>query len=214
MIINYWSSFWRFYNGARDANAEPLKFTSIGRDKVSCRGGDECSVSESFSIDFSDAELRPYLKSGFRFKALAKAAKGEVLEIPPDRIVANVAAVDALLHGESAAEKRPVEGPKNTEVAHAGPRLGFKAAPITAKLGETLGLKEGAGLFVAYVEAGSRADSAGLQVGDVILAVNGSSVSNADQMTSVINCAAQTGRLKLEVLRAGEHDDAAIDIEQ
>ena len=72
--------------------------------------------------------------------------------------------------------------------------FGFRAIdfgpPIAARLGD---IRSGAG--VALVEPGSAADRAGLQAGDVILAVNGTPVSSASELSRQIGTVSRSARL-------------------
>ncbi len=57
-------------------------------------------------------------------------------------------------------------------------KLGMALQDITPDMAQSLGLTEARGVVVSQVEAGSPADSAGIQVGDVILQVNGTNIRN------------------------------------
>jgi len=61
----------------------------------------------------------------------------------------------------------------------------------------------GSGAEVGTVRAGSPAASAGLKVGDVITAVNGTKVTNANQLTTVISRQQPGDKLHLTVTRGG-----------
>jgi serine protease Do len=62
--------------------------------------------------------------------------------------------------------------------APARAKLGMALQDITPEMAQTLGLKDPRGVVVTQIEAGSPADAAGLQVGDVILEVNRTKVRN------------------------------------
>jgi membrane-associated protease RseP (regulator of RpoE activity) len=58
------------------------------------------------------------------------------------------------------------------------PRLGIYVNPVTPELREYFGSTRDVGVLVGKVIAGSAADKAGLQTGDLIVAVNGQEVSS------------------------------------
>jgi putative serine protease PepD len=60
------------------------------------------------------------------------------------------------------------------------------------------------GAEVASVKSGSPADDAGLEAGDVITAVDGTSVSAADDVTSAINAKSPGDQITLTITRDGE----------
>jgi Do/DeqQ family serine protease len=59
------------------------------------------------------------------------------------------------------------------------PWLGAKLEALTREIADALGLERAAGAVVTRIKAGSPADNAGLQVGDVILMVDGTDVADA-----------------------------------
>jgi serine protease Do len=84
-------------------------------------------------------------------------------------------------------------------------RLGVGIAPsgVARKLRRAVGLPEREGLLVRVVEQDSPADRAGVHAGDLIVAVDGQPVSDADQLYQALDRA--TGdRLALGVVRGVE----------
>src|SRR5207248_10759019 len=80
------------------------------------------------------------------------------------------------------------------------PRLGVGLAPahVARALRRSVGLPERDGLLVRVVEEGSPAATAGLREGDLIVAVNGTSVTNADDLFDAMDAATD---LHLTVVR-------------
>ena len=101
--------------------------------------------------------------------------------------------------------------PGGTQTAAGGgaggqrPGIGLALAPITPDVRQQLDLPEQArGAVVAQVQAGSPADQAGLQAGDVLLGVGGKSVANPREAVEAIRSASQAGQpLALRILRDG-----------
>ncbi len=64
-------------------------------------------------------------------------------------------------------------------------RSGLMVENLTPQLGDYFGVKSGSGVLVRSVEKGSRAEQAGFHAGDVIVKVNGSSVSDCSDFTRI-----------------------------
>src|SRR6266567_4888179 len=65
-------------------------------------------------------------------------------------------------------------------------RSGLMVENLTKQLGDFFGVKSGNGVLVRSVEKGSRAEQAGFHAGDVIVKVNGSTVSDCSDFTRII----------------------------
>lgn len=74
----------------------------------------------------------------------------------------------------------------NVVVIHSPVRSGLMIENLTPQLGEFFGVKSGNGVLVRSVEKGSRAESAGFHAGDVIVKINGSSVSDCSDFTRLL----------------------------
>ncbi|GLQ95724.1 DegQ family serine endoprotease [Dyella mobilis] len=81
--------------------------------------------------------------------------------------------------------------------------LGAQTQDITPNIAKLLGLKDNNGAVVTRVLPGSAADRAGLQVGDVITAINGSSLQNSDQLNNAEGLLPADSTVSLSVLRNG-----------
>ena len=79
------------------------------------------------------------------------------------------------------------------------PRLGITVQPLSDQLGAFLGVPSKKGILVSSVIDGS--PSAGkLKSGDVIISVDGKSVENPDELTSLIRGKSE-GTVNLKVIR-------------
>ena len=82
--------------------------------------------------------------------------------------------------------------------------LGVGAQDLTPALADSLGLKAHRGALVADVQPGSPAAKAGLKNGDVITAVNGEKVEDANRLTFAVGAVAPGSKLELNLLRDGK----------
>lgn len=81
--------------------------------------------------------------------------------------------------------------------------LGVELNSLTPELQVHFGASEGTGIMVASVVEGSPAQAAGLQVGDVITAVNGTVASSVSAATKAIREMNEGDTALVEVLRRG-----------
>ncbi len=81
--------------------------------------------------------------------------------------------------------------------------LGVQIQPVTAGIADSLGLKKVEGALVDSAQDGSPAAKAGVQSGDVITAVNGTSVKDARDLARTIGMLPPNSLVKLDILRQG-----------
>ena len=93
------------------------------------------------------------------------------------------------------------------------PRLGVGLAPahVAKALRRSVGLDERDGLLVRVVEDASPAESAGIREGDLIVAVNGAAVTNADDLFDSMEN--EAGELHVKIVRGTEEIDITIRLE-
>jgi serine protease Do len=82
-------------------------------------------------------------------------------------------------------------------------RLGVTIQPVDQSLADSFGLKKPVGALVNSVEKGSPAARAGLESGDVILAINGREVSHSGELPAIVASMAAGETAKLDVWRNG-----------
>jgi serine protease Do len=83
------------------------------------------------------------------------------------------------------------------------PELGLRARPVDRQVAEAVGVAV-AGLLVDGVEAGGLAEAAGLQGGDIILAVGGTDLVEPGDLAFALEGATGQGAADLTVLRGGD----------
>jgi Do/DeqQ family serine protease len=82
--------------------------------------------------------------------------------------------------------------------------LGVTAQAINSDMAKSLGLASVQGALVDQVNAGSAAEKAGVQPGDVILKVNGQPVDDSNSLRNRVSALAPGTAVTLDVLRHGE----------
>lgn len=94
------------------------------------------------------------------------------------------------------------------------PRLGVGVNDVTAVDAEVYGLEEIAGAEVAQVQAGTPAAKAGLQLGDVIVALDGEKIHNAADLITRLAQRQPGERVKLELIRNGKRQNVTVELGQ
>ncbi len=84
------------------------------------------------------------------------------------------------------------------------PQLGIQVAPVTAPDAEVYHLKEVKGALVKGVQPDSPAAKAGLELGDVIIAVDGQPIADATELTTTLAQHQPGDTVKIAYIRKGE----------
>ncbi|REJ69196.1 MAG: PDZ domain-containing protein [Planctomycetota bacterium] len=79
--------------------------------------------------------------------------------------------------------------------------LGVSIAEITASIARQFGLERGSGVLVAEVRSGSPAESAGLQVGDVITRIGGTAVRTPGELQRIVERSSTRSTQTLAIVR-------------
>jgi len=82
--------------------------------------------------------------------------------------------------------------------------LGASAQDVTAELAQAFGMKNQQGALVTQVSGGSPADRAGLQVGDIIVEVNGRKIRRSSDIRTRIGMLRLGEEVQLKVVRDGK----------
>lgn len=91
------------------------------------------------------------------------------------------------------------------------PSLGLRARPVDRQVAEALGVPV-AGLLVDGVEAGGLAAAAGLQGGDIIVAVDGADLVHPGDMAFAVERASPAGQTTVTVLRDGARVELSLSL--
>ncbi|MNQ51389.1 putative periplasmic serine endoprotease DegP-like precursor [compost metagenome] len=91
--------------------------------------------------------------------------------------------------------------------------LGLEVQPLTAELAESIGLQGGqSGIIVAGIYRDSPALRAGLQPGDVILAIDGEPASDGRRAMNQVARKRPGERIRIEVMRGGETQQLSAEV--
>jgi len=93
-------------------------------------------------------------------------------------------------------------------------RIGVGIQNVTKDLADSLGLGKAAGAAVTNVEEGSPAGKAGLEVGDVILKIDGRAVEGSADLSRTIRALKPGTKITLGVWRGGKTRDLAITVSE
>jgi serine protease Do len=84
--------------------------------------------------------------------------------------------------------------------------IGVQIQPVTGEIADSLGLKNARGALVAEPQSDSPAQKAGIKAGDVIVSVNGETVTDARNLARRISAMAPGTFVKLGIIRGGKED--------
>jgi serine protease Do len=90
--------------------------------------------------------------------------------------------------------------------------LGVTAQEVTPAIAKAIGLNEPAGALVSDVRPDSPAQKAGVQTGDVILAVNGNPIGESNQLRMTVSMMTPDQTVNLKIFRAGKTTDVPVRI--
>ena len=96
---------------------------------------------------------------------------------------------------------------KNTLVEHGSVKrgqLGITLQDLNPELAQAFGLEQNQGAVIAAVQAKSPADKAGLEPGDIVLAINERRIKSSQEVRNLIGLLPIGEEVKLEILRHGE----------
>lgn len=88
--------------------------------------------------------------------------------------------------------------------------IGVNITPVTEQIARENGLPNAVGAIVDNVEAGSPARAAGVQIGDVVVGVDGQNVVDVDTMKVAVGAVKPGDKVKIQLLRA-RRDGSGID---
>ena len=91
-------------------------------------------------------------------------------------------------------------------------RIGVRIAPVTKDVAESLGMGKPTGALVQRVEAGTPAEKAGVEAGDIILKVDGKVVEKSGDLPRIIGNTKPGTKVQLQVLRRGGHKELSVTV--
>lgn len=105
------------------------------------------------------------------------------------------------------------EPPPATEQQGQRPWLGVTIQEVNERIASQMGIRDPRGVLVAEVAEGSPADEAGVNLGDIIVRLNGRDVEDASDFISRIQEAGVGSTVALEVNRAGNIEELNVTLE-
>jgi serine protease Do len=92
--------------------------------------------------------------------------------------------------------------------------LGIQISPLSEDMADSLGLPKKRGEFVQGVEPGKGADKAGIKAGDVILTVNGRTVTPDESLSFIVSNLPIATKAPIELIRNGKRMTVTAEIGQ
>jgi serine protease Do len=92
--------------------------------------------------------------------------------------------------------------------------LGVSIQEITPDIAENLKLKDNKGALVGQVFEGDPADKAGIKTGDVIVAIDGRTVANTNELLRIVAALPVGKKVPVKILRNGEEKTLTVEIAQ
>ncbi len=92
--------------------------------------------------------------------------------------------------------------------------IGVQIQPVTAEIADSLGLKNAQGALVVEPQSSSPAQKAGLKAGDVIVSINGETVTDARDLARRIGAMAPGTSIRLGINRDGRSDTLTLTLGQ
>lgn len=125
-----------------------------------------------------------------------RVGEGAYLALPADTTLR--ARLDALARGET---------PRR-------PRLGIAVAPphVARRLRRAVGLPDRTGVLVHAVEEDGPAGRAGIRRGDLLVAMGGTEVADADQLAAALEAAPAGQALRVELVRGTEETSVSVEL--
>lgn len=91
-------------------------------------------------------------------------------------------------------------------------RIGVQIDQVTRDVAESIGLGRPQGALVRSVEAGSPAEKAGIEAGDIITRFNGQTIDRATELPRLVGNTKPGSRVNLTVFRRGAQRDLAVTV--
>jgi C-terminal processing protease CtpA/Prc len=101
----------------------------------------------------------------------------------------------------------------NFQFGDGRPSLGISGDELTTQLASYFGVKQGKGVLVREVVVGSPAEKAGLKAGDVIVAVDGKSVTTVAELRQALEIKPGEEKRKLNLTVVRDHHEQAVPVE-
>ena len=91
-------------------------------------------------------------------------------------------------------------------------RIGVQIAPVTKEVAESIGLGKPIGALVANVEAGTPAEKAGVEPGDIITKFDGRTIEKSGELPRVVANTKPGTKSTMQVFRRGNYRDIPVSV--
>jgi membrane-associated protease RseP (regulator of RpoE activity) len=104
-------------------------------------------------------------------------------------------------------------GDRHFEFGNHRAMLGISADELTPQLAQYFGVKQGKGVLISEVTTGGAADKAGLKAGDVIVQVDGKSISGMEDLRAALNDKFTEDRRKVSLTIVRDRHEQTVNAE-
>jgi hypothetical protein len=200
-----YSGSWRFYNVASDETATDLEVAQIDREVGDCSNTlFGCDLNETVGVDLPEPSLRAHAQTGYQIQLRSKSGNSQILVVTKEQIQQQFLKVDQLAAGQSMTGASPLTlqtGPSSPPPA-GGRKLGVRSVATPSVMAPMLGVSSHQGMWVIGVDDGSAAAKAGIEKGDVIIAVNDVPVNDVDGILAAVKAAPEGRPLSIALVHA------------
>lgn len=161
--------------------------------------------SASMTLLQTDASINPGNSGGPLLNI-----NGEVVGITSSKIVSS--SVDGVGFAIPITDALPLieELMTTGKIKNTVPKIGITGMDITPAVRRYYNLPVDSGILVSAVEAGSCAESAGIEEGDIIVGADGKTVKNMDTLVSIKNKHKAGDKMTITLARNGENVDVEL----
>jgi S1-C subfamily serine protease len=208
-------------SGVNKAQLAPLQELKVGHVVLAIGRRPKSGVTASYGIVSAIGE-------GFRTWSGGRVDVGLRLDLSPYRGFSGGTLIDSqgrVIGINTSGPHRTVLTIPNTTVDRVVPQLlekghialgyigvGVQPVVIGEAMQRSAGVKQEAGLLVLMVSPAGPAEKAGLLVGDILLTVNGSAMSDPRELQAALDSESVGKQLKVTVLRGGKPSEATLTI--
>jgi hypothetical protein len=92
-VSNFYDGSWVIWTNANGEDAQPLEFSSLSREVLSCASSPGCLYTEDFVAVIPDTTLKTH-QDGYSVKFYAKTGKEMVITLTPNQIAQQLKAIE------------------------------------------------------------------------------------------------------------------------
>lgn len=189
---------WKFFEWAADDTATSLNVVKIDSHVDNCHNG--CSFEEILGIELDDATLRSRVNAGYPIKLSAKDGTAIFLKVAPEQIKAQLEAVDKYTSNKVQAIA-PTLPPNQTPLG-GKLRFGVSFVDVPPDLAKLMTLPDLKGALIIKIDAGTVAEKAGIQKGDVVVKFDDKVITSTKELQVAVAATPAGKTVPVKVIRA------------